>query len=175
MQVGSQPGGHIVTEAKTLKGWVVLDALYDQYFQTPEKQLASFSEVADHWRYYQKQVNKEYNLTYNYAGVRYTNWDKLPILLPLMKKALVLVLGREKTELFSLRPYFLRKFLIQYHLFMAMFCLLLIILALRLKLHLHSLNYLSLQRNALLQLRWIRRLAQSRFEFKDTLGEAVDA
>ena len=175
MQVGGQPGGHIVTEVKTIKGWVVLDALYDQHFRTPGNQLASFREVADHWSYYQKQVKKEYNLTYNYAGVRYTNWDKFPILLPLMKKALVLVLGREKAEQFSVRPYFLRKFLTQYRLFMAALCLLLLVLTLRLKLHLYALKYFFAQRNVFLQFRWIGRLERSRFEFKDTVGEAVDA
>jgi hypothetical protein len=110
MNVGGLYSGHIVVEAKTSKGWVVLDASYDLYFKKADGQLASFKDVQRNWSYYHTQVPSDYNHHYTYEGVRYTNWEKIPVVMPALKGILMLVVGKEATNGFSLRTILLRKF-----------------------------------------------------------------
>jgi hypothetical protein len=110
MVVKGQYGGHILLEAQTLHGWAVLDPMYNLSFIKPDGNLASFANVHNNWNYYRKQLPPNYDTTYCYDGVRYTNWQKIPILMPLLKNALTLVWGKERTAFFSLRVLLLRKF-----------------------------------------------------------------
>jgi hypothetical protein len=110
MEVNGELGGHIITEALTKHGWVVLDASYDLHFVTPAGTLASFAEVQNNWAYYKNQVPANYNPAYRYEGVRYTNWNKIPVLLPMAKKIAQWVLGEERTETLSLRSYYLQPY-----------------------------------------------------------------
>lgn len=114
MEVNQKPGGHIIIEAHTSHGWVVLDPLYDLYFTTPEGKPASFADVQHNWAYYKTQVPSHYDYSYNYAGVRYTNWNKIPVLLPAVNKILQWILGKERTEHLSLRTYFLQPYYIAF-------------------------------------------------------------
>jgi hypothetical protein len=116
MKVGNANGGHILVEAETSKGWVVLDGSYDLCFRKNDGRLASFSEVENNWAFYKKQVPANYNLMYCYQGVRYTNWNKIPVVMPLMKKVLEVFLGQERVEKISIRNYFLRKFRVLFNL-----------------------------------------------------------
>jgi hypothetical protein len=110
MKVNGKYGGHILVEAKTAKGWVVLDGSYDVYFKKPDGSLASFADVGKNWDYYKNQVPADYDNSYRYEGVRYTNWEKIPVLMPLVKNISYLFIGKERTEGFSFRSLFLRKF-----------------------------------------------------------------
>ena len=110
MKVGNEYGKHIVIEAKTSHGWVVLDPSFDVFFKRPDGQLASFVDVQSDWNYYKQQLPAGYDLAYNYGGVRYTNWDKVPVIMPLIKNVMYFTLGKEKTENYSLRNLVLRKF-----------------------------------------------------------------
>jgi hypothetical protein len=110
MKVSGRYGGHITIEANTSHGWVALDPSYDLYFTTPQGTLASFANVQQNWAYYKMQAPPGYNYAYNYAGVRYTNWNKIPVLLPATKKVLQWTWGKEKTEQLSLRTYFLQPY-----------------------------------------------------------------
>lgn len=110
MTVGGTNGGHILVEAKTAKGWAVLDGTYNLYFRRPDGELAGFSDVMADWNYYKQQVPGDYNSTYRYEGVRYTNWNKIPVVMPLMKNVLSLCIGKKRTEQLSLRTFCLRKF-----------------------------------------------------------------
>jgi hypothetical protein len=110
MKVDGLYGGHILVEAKTAKGWVVLDGLYDLYFKKADGTLASFNDVQNNWNYYKTQVPANYDSRYNYRDVRYTNWDKIPVLMPAIKGILELSIGKEAAGHFSLRTSFLRKF-----------------------------------------------------------------
>jgi hypothetical protein len=112
---------HNIVEAKTDHGWVVLDPLFDTYFIKPSKQLAGFSDVKDNWSYYQSQLPADYNMNYRYEDVRYTNWSKIPILLPSIKKILDASLGKEQADTISLRTYFLRKYNLFFDLFLIIF------------------------------------------------------
>lgn len=110
MKVKGQYGGHILVEAKTAKGWIVLDGLYDLYFKKAGGELASFKDVQNNWNYYRNQVPAGYNPDYSFEGVRYTNWDKIPVVMPVIKGVLALTVGKEEANNFSLRTSFLRKF-----------------------------------------------------------------
>jgi hypothetical protein len=110
MQVNGRYGGHIIIEANTSHGWVVLDPSYDLYFTTPQGTLASFADVQQNRAYYKTQLPPHYNYAYDYEGVRYTNWNKIPVLLPAVKKILQCTWSKEKTEQLSLRTYFLQPY-----------------------------------------------------------------
>lgn len=110
MKVGQRFGGHIVVEARTRHGWVVLDPKFDCCFRQPSGRLASFEEVSQHWSVFQRQTPAGYNPAYAYADARYTNWEKIPILLPALHKGLVLVLGETKTHDISVAPLLLRRY-----------------------------------------------------------------
>lgn len=110
MTVANQNAGHILVEAKTSYGWVVLDASYNTVFRKQNGQLASFADVQSDWTYYQQQVPANYNMAYRYEGVRYTNWDKVPLVMPLIKNIMYWTMGKEKTDGYSLRTLGLKKY-----------------------------------------------------------------
>jgi hypothetical protein len=110
MKVGGEYGGHILVEAKTSDGWKALDPIYNLSFKRPDGQLASFKDVRDNWNYYKQQLPSGYNIAYAYEGVRYTNWNKIPVLMPLLREFLYLVKGKEATDYLSLRSFALRKY-----------------------------------------------------------------
>lgn len=104
MQVRGVFGGHIVVETNAGRGWVVLDPFYDLCFRRPGGHgLASFRDVQLDWTSYSAQAPSGYNPAYRYENVRYTNWHKIPILMPAAKQLLTLVLGREAANTFCLR------------------------------------------------------------------------
>jgi hypothetical protein len=109
MKVNGNYGGHILLETylPSLQKWVVMDPLFLLVFTNPKGQWASFKEVHENWDYYKKQIYYNYNYNYKYAGIRYTNWSKVPVLGSLVYNGLVLVKGKEEANTISLRPYLL--------------------------------------------------------------------
>jgi len=101
---------HNIVEVKTNKGWVVLDPLFNVYFIKPDLNLASFEDVKNNWDYYKKQLPPTYDMSYRYEDVRYSNWQKIPLILPTVKKILDLVLGKQKADTISMRTYFLKMY-----------------------------------------------------------------
>ena len=120
MEAGGVYGAHNVLEVKANNRWVVLDPLYDLYFVRPDGRLAGFEDVRSNWAYYKLQTPPGYNMGYRYASVTYTNWSKIPVIMPAVKSGLNLMMGRERADAISLRPWFLRKF----HCLMIVFLLL---------------------------------------------------
>jgi hypothetical protein len=110
MKVNGKYGGHIIAEVKSSHGWVVMDPIYNLSFTRPDGQLASFNEVQSNWAWYKKQVPKDYNTEYNYEGVRHTNWEKIPVVMPMIRKTLAIFLDDEDLNAISLRTYFMRKY-----------------------------------------------------------------
>lgn len=110
MKVNGVYGGHILVEAQTSRGWVTLDASYDLYFRKASGTLASFNDVQNNWNYYRSQTPASYDMRYKYDGARYTNWNRIPVLMPALKGIIELAIGREAARSFSLRTFFLRKF-----------------------------------------------------------------
>ncbi len=114
MVVNGQPGGHIVIEANKKGKWVVLDPLYDLYFKDSIGNFASFDEVHKNFETYKKQLPKNYPLEYNYAGVSYTNWNKIKIIGPAIKSMLNFFMGKEKADKISIRSYIIRNYNLLY-------------------------------------------------------------
>jgi hypothetical protein len=120
MKVRDRFGGHILVEAYSKNGWVVLDASFDLYFVRKTGGLASFKDVSTDWPYYRSQAPAGYNMDYRYEDVRYTNWNKIPVVMPFVRQVLVIFIGEEKVDAISVRPLLLRRFRVYYYL-MAIF------------------------------------------------------
>ena len=118
---------HNIVEAETLHGWVVLDPLYDVSFIKPAGGLASFEDVKNNWDYYKHQLPADYDTNYRYAGVRYSNWTKIPVIFPAIKKILDLTLGKSQADTISIRTYFLRTYDICFDVTLAIFIIVFIL------------------------------------------------
>jgi hypothetical protein len=105
-------GAHNIVEAFTGSRWVTLDPTFNLTFIRPDGRLASFEDVHSDWKYYSKQVPADYDQDYRYEDVRYTNWTKIPVIMPAMKKALSLCFGTSRVEGFSLRAHFMNTYLV---------------------------------------------------------------
>jgi hypothetical protein len=114
---------HNIVEVKTAHGWVVLDPLFNIYFINPAHQLAGFSDVRNNWTYYKNQLPADYDMHYRYEDVRYSNWTKIPVILPAVKKILDLTIGKTEADTISIRTYLLRKYKIGFNLFLIIFIL----------------------------------------------------
>jgi hypothetical protein len=112
---------HNIVEAKTRHGWVVLDPFFDVYFINPSQKLASFEDVKNNWEYYKTQLPPGYDMSYRYEDVRYSNWGKIPIVLPAIKKILDRVIGKQSADTISLRVYFLRIYNICFNVILVLF------------------------------------------------------
>lgn len=110
MNVNGHEARHIIVEAKTQDRWVVLDPQFHQYFTKPDGKLASFGDIQNNWSYYKLQVAPGYITDYRYEKVRYTNWQKIPVLMPAAKKVLDWTIGKQQADTISLRSVVLRKF-----------------------------------------------------------------
>lgn len=111
-------GAHNVVEANDGKRWILLDPTYDLVFLRPDAQLASFSDVHQDWAYYHSQVPTDYNPSYRYEDVRYTNWSKIPVLFPAVKKILTLTIGAERTNGMSIRTIWMNTYSIYFYMFL---------------------------------------------------------
>jgi hypothetical protein len=121
MKVGDVWGGHIIIEAQTSKGWVVLDPSFNLFFKRPDGRLASFADVHGNWDYYKQQLPPDYIYDYTYSDVRYTNWSKIPVVMPALRGILNVTIGQKATEELSIRIFFIRKFKILYYVFLAFY------------------------------------------------------
>ncbi|MBX3256519.1 MAG: hypothetical protein KF862_20450 [Chitinophagaceae bacterium] len=121
MKVGDTFGGHHIIEASYNNTWVVVDPLYNVYFIKPDGSLASFKDVQSNWEYYKQQLPAGYDMSYSYEDVRYTNWDKIPVLMPALKKTLDLVIGKQRADEVSIRFLMLRKLNVFYNVLLGMF------------------------------------------------------
>ena len=124
MKVNEKFGGHILVETEINGHWVIVDPTYNLFFKNSNGKLISFNEVSKNWELYKQQVPPTYNPQYNYQDIRYTNWEKVPIVTPFLRNVLVLFWGEEKVSKLSLRSYFLRT----YHLLFIVHLLLLIVI-----------------------------------------------
>jgi len=121
LTVKGQYAGHMVVEAKTQDGWVLLDPSYNVYYMKPSGKLASIADVQADWEHYSQQTPAHYDPKYNYEGVRYTNWNKIPVLMPALRKVLTWTIGSEKTETISLRTFFLEKYRVLFKLTLSLY------------------------------------------------------
>ena len=110
MKVNGYYGGHMIVEAKVDGKWVVLDPTYTLHFTNADGSWATFKQVQSNWNYYKNQVPANYNMDYSFEDIRYTNWNKIPVITPAIKSTLNVLLGKEKADTISIRPYLLRNY-----------------------------------------------------------------
>ncbi len=110
MKVNGYYGGHMFVETKTESGWVVLDPMFNLVFKNGDGKIAGFKELQQNWNQYQLQLPVNYKAEYNFQEVRYTNWEKIPVITPAIKSMLDFFVGKEKADLISIRPYLLRNY-----------------------------------------------------------------
>lgn len=75
-------GCHIILEANVGGRWVTADALYDVVFPAGAK------DVGERWDEFRALTPPDYEQSYRYADIRYTNWTKVPVLMPAVKSVL---------------------------------------------------------------------------------------
>ena len=106
---------HNIVEVKIGTRWVVLDPTFNLSFIKPDKKLASFADVQHDWAYYSKQVPPGYDMAYRYEDVRYTNWQKIPVVFPAIKGVLNLLIGKAEADTLSVRTYMLKIYTIYFY------------------------------------------------------------
>jgi hypothetical protein len=105
MRCGGRDGCHIIDEAFIGGRWVALDPLFNLAFRNDRGQLATFKEISANWQSFRKQAPPGYSQRYRYEAVRYTNWQKIPIVMPALRRVLVAIFGEARTSEISLRSY----------------------------------------------------------------------
>jgi hypothetical protein len=104
---GGEGASHILIEAKINDKWGVVDPLYNFYLINPDSSLVSVQELNTNLAYYTKQFPVGYPYALSFNKFRYTNWNKIPVLMPLLKRILTLTMGSNYANTFSIRLYFL--------------------------------------------------------------------
>jgi hypothetical protein len=92
---------HTVVEARIDDRWVVADALYDIVFRRADGQLASAKDLVQDRAVFHSQVDTVpgYDAKhYDYDQVTIFNWNKIPVVLPAIRRALVALMGEAKVR-----------------------------------------------------------------------------
>jgi hypothetical protein len=90
---------HTTVETSVNGKWVVADALYGIVFTRRDGQLASAAEVAADTANFLAQVRDVpgYDIKeYNYDHVTLLNWGKIPVILPAIRRVLVMAIGEQR-------------------------------------------------------------------------------
>ena len=121
MYVNNHYAGHMIVEVKVNGKWRVLDPLFNQFFYKSDSSLASFEDLKQNFKFYSKQCGKWYPKKYMFENVRYTNWNKIPLISPLLKKGLNLIYGEKEANEICLRKYIIKFYIIWHYLFLTGF------------------------------------------------------
>lgn len=121
MKAGGAWAAHNIVEVKTHHGWVVLDPTFNAHWVRPDGRLASFDDVHKDWGYYSHQVPTNYDLQYRFDDVRYSNWGKIPVIMPAIKGVLNLIVGKAKADTISMRTWFLQIYSIYFYVFLFLY------------------------------------------------------
>jgi hypothetical protein len=113
MKVDGLYGGHIIVEVflGEANRWVVIDPLFLLTFKSRQDgNWAGFEEVGANWKYYQGFVPAGYDGRYRYENIRYTNWEKIPVVGLMGYKLLSGMIGKERADSISIRVWILNKY-----------------------------------------------------------------
>lgn len=112
MKVNGLFGGHIIVEVflKQQQRWAVIDPLFLLTFSGKDGNWTGFDEIKNNWEHFSQLVPADYNPAYRYEDVRYANWGKIPVAGKLIYSSLQLLLGKEKAQGISIRPFLLNKY-----------------------------------------------------------------
>jgi hypothetical protein len=102
-----QFGGHNIIEAFVDNKWVAADGLFKIVLYNSDSSLASLEDIQKKHKIYINQFPVDYPYVDAFTDYRYTNWDKIPIIMPAIKVGLSLLFGNEFVNKLSLRVYFL--------------------------------------------------------------------
>lgn len=97
---------HIFVEAYLDGRWVYLDPTFNLAFPTSDKRLATFAELQERYSRYQQILPEEFPVEYTFTDVHYTNWEKIPVVLPAIHAVIKSLLG-EQARTISLRMWVL--------------------------------------------------------------------
>ena len=100
-------GSHIIVESFVCGNWIAADALFRMLYLNPDSTYASMEDLRSKPDYFLKALPADYPYKNSFREYRYTNWEKIPILMPALRKVLVAVKGEEWTSELSLRSFFL--------------------------------------------------------------------
>lgn len=113
MKVNGIYGGHVIVEVfiEQQQRWAVIDPLFLVTFPSKKDSgWADFAEIKQHWLTYRRLVPADYKSSYNYEDIRYANWEKIPVAGKLLYRSLELLMGKEKAQGISIRPYLLNMY-----------------------------------------------------------------
>jgi hypothetical protein len=120
MQMGRKPAKHMLVEAWVDGGWRCLDPAFDVSWVRPDGSLASCEDVASDWPAYSQQpAPNTQPLTYPSSydriryvpgGIRHTNWQAIPVLLPALRSVLAWWGGEAWADGLSLRVLVLNQY-----------------------------------------------------------------
>lgn len=113
MKANGYYGAHIIVEVflPEPKRWAVIDPLFLLTFaSTNDGHWAGFEEVKNNWEHYEQIVPSDYDKQYRYEDVRYTNWEKIPLLGSISFGLLKSILGSERASSISMRVLMLNKY-----------------------------------------------------------------
>jgi RNA polymerase sigma-70 factor (ECF subfamily) len=79
MRVGETWGGHIIVLAKAGDRWIALDPYFDVAFRGPDGRVLGPDEIRSRWDEVRSQCPVNYDPSYRYESIRYTNWRGIPL------------------------------------------------------------------------------------------------
>ena len=110
---------HVMVEVLSEGKWILLDAKENLAFKKPEGSYASYFDIAQKFDCYKEQIPSNHYLVHRDYTVRYTNWEKIPYVLPIVKRVLSFFIS--DISHFSLRVRFLNPYEIVNYLFLVYF------------------------------------------------------
>jgi len=66
-------------------------------------------------------VPATYDPQYRFDDVRYSNWGKVPVIMPALKGALNFIIGKDKADTISMRTWFLQIYSIYFYIFLFLY------------------------------------------------------
>jgi hypothetical protein len=122
---------HIIVEAKINNKWIIADPTYNVIFKNRNNQMTEFNEIKNNFEYFRSQVPSNYNLEYDYDDMRYTNWEKMPIITVSAAKIISFLKPNTKYHDISLKIYLLNIYKVYLVGLIIIYCLLIFLQALR--------------------------------------------
>lgn len=110
MRCGDIWSCHVLIEAQVGDRWMALDPSFGTAFPLPEGGHASARELIQRFAEVEPTLPAEYDRQYRFEDVRYTNWDKIPVLMPAMRWTLERILGKGFVDDLSLRTWFINRY-----------------------------------------------------------------
>lgn len=79
MRVGEVWGAHIIVLAKAGDRWIALDPYFDVAFRGSDGHVLGPDEIRSRWDAVRSQCPANYDPSYRYEDIRYTNWRGIPL------------------------------------------------------------------------------------------------